>query len=71
MNLGLQISHFLRGKAESCLEFRGFPGDATGKGSMCQCRLDITDMGWILDQEDPWSKIGQPTPVFLPGESHG
>ena len=47
MNLDLQILHFLRGKAESCLEFRGFPGGATGKESTCQCRLDITDTGSI------------------------
>ena len=28
---------------------------------------------WVqsLDQEDPWRRAGQSTPVFLPGESHG
>ena len=28
---------------------------------------------WVqsLGQEDPWTKAWQPTPVFLPGESHG
>ena len=26
---------------------------------------------WPLDQEDPWRRNWQPTPVFLPGESHG
>ena len=28
---------------------------------------------WVrsLGQEDPWRKAWQPTPVFLPGESHG
>jgi len=26
---------------------------------------------WPLDQEDPWRRKWQPTPVFLPGESHG
>ena len=28
---------------------------------------------WVqsLGQEDPWSRKWQPTPVFLPGESHG
>ena len=26
---------------------------------------------WSLDQEDHWGRIWQPTPVFLPGESHG
>ena len=24
-----------------------------------------------LSREDPWSKKWQPTPAFLPGESHG
>ena len=24
-----------------------------------------------LHQEDPWRRKWQPTPVFLPGESHG
>jgi len=47
MNLDLQILHFLRDKAESCLEVRGFPGGATGNESTCQCRLDITDTGLI------------------------
>ena len=26
---------------------------------------------WSLGQEDPWRKAYLPTPVFLPGESHG
>ena len=26
---------------------------------------------WSLRREDPWRKKGLPTPVFLPGESHG
>ena len=25
----------------------------------------------FLGQEDPWRRAWQPTPVFLPGESHG
>ena len=29
------------------------------------------DVGWILGQEDPWSRNWQPTPVFLPEKSHG
>ena len=32
---------------------------------------DIRDMGSILDQEDPLEEGMPPTPVFLPGESHG
>ena len=29
------------------------------------------DVGSILGLEDPWRTKWQPTPVFLPGESHG
>ena len=45
-----------------------FPGDTSGKESSCRC--------WRL-LFHPWVKKirqrrkGQPTPVFLPGESHG
>ena len=49
----------------------GFPGGAGGKEPACQCRrfkkrgLDP----WV--GKIPWRKVRQPTPVFLPGESHG
>ena len=53
------------------LNMRGLPGGASGKESACQCRR-CKRCGF-----DPWvGKISwrrkwQPTPVFLPGESHG
>ena len=49
----------------------GFPGATSGKESTCQCRN--TRDNWF----DPWvgkiprRRAQQPTPVFLPGESHG
>ena len=49
---------------------RGFPGGASGKEPPCQCRrrnrhgLDP----WVGNI--PWRRAWQPTPVFLPGESH-
>ena len=49
----------------------GFTGSASGKESTCQCRrprrcqLDP----WV--RKIPWRRKWQPTPVFLPGESHG
>ena len=49
----------------------GFPGDASGKESACQCRrhkrcgLDP----WTV--MIPWRRAWQPTPLFLPGESYG
>ena len=49
----------------------GFPGGASGKESI---HLSVQETGetWVrsLGWEDPWSRKWQPTPVFLPGESH-
>ena len=49
----------------------GFPGGASGKESTCQCsrqkRLRFDP--WVGKM--PWRRAWQPTPVFLPGESHG
>ena len=41
-----------------------FPGGVSGKETACQCRRCRFDL-WV--RKIPW----QPTPVFLPGESHG
>ena len=57
----------------TCLAERetGFPGGTSGKEPACQCRshkrrrLDP----WV--QKIPWRRKWQPTPGFLPGESHG
>ena len=48
----------------------GFPGDASGKEPACQCRRHKRHGfdPWV--GKVPWRKAGQPTPVFLPGESH-
>ena len=49
----------------------GLPGDTSGKEPTCQCRryrrceFDLW-VGKIL-----WRRKWQPTPIFLPGESHG
>ena len=49
----------------------GFPGDANGKESACQCRgcKRWEFNSWI--RKIPWRRAWQPTPVFLPGEPHG
>ena len=54
---------------ELCL---GFPGVSVGKESACTAG----DLGsipgfnpWVL--KIPWRRKWQPTPVFLPGKSHG
>ena len=49
----------------------GFPGGTSGKEPACQyrrckrCRFNP----WV--RKLPWRTEWQPTPVFLPGESHG
>ena len=48
-----------------------FPGGATSKEPACQCRR-LRRHGfdpWV--RKIPWRRAQQPTPVFLPGESHG
>ena len=43
----------------------------SGKESACQCRRQAQHgfSPWV--GKIPWSRKRQPTPVFLPGESHG
>ena len=50
---------------------RGFPDGARGKESACQCRRckRCRFDSWV--RKSPWRRTWQPTPVFLPGESHG
>ena len=49
----------------------GLPGDSSDKGHACQCRRlkrhGLDPWMWKI----PWRRAWQPTPVFLPGESHG
>ena len=46
----------------------GFSGGSDGKESAC----DAGDLGLIPGSgRSPWRRAWQPTPVFLPGESHG
>ena len=48
----------------------GFPGGATGKEPICQCRGHKRQFNpWV--GKVPWRSKWQPTPIFLPGESHG
>ena len=49
----------------------GLPSGASGKEPTCQCRR-LKTCGfdpWV--GKIPWKMAWQPTPVFLPGESHG
>ena len=49
----------------------GFPSSASGKEPACQCRrckrCGFNPWLWKI----PWRRAWQPSPVFLPGESHG
>ena len=49
----------------------GFPGDASGNESTCQCRGRKRRCfdPWV--GKIPWNRKWQPTPVLLPGECHG
>jgi len=46
----------------------GFPGRSDGKGSACNAG-NPRFSPWV--RKIPWRREWQPTPVFLPGESHG
>ena len=50
---------------------KGFPGVTSGKKSACQCRKCKRCRFNPQDGKMPWKRKWQPTPVFLPGESHG
>ena len=47
----------------------GFPGGSAVKNSPASA--GDADVGWIPGREDPWRRNWQPSPVFLPGKSHG
>ena len=49
----------------------GFPGGSDSKESACQCRRHrrFGFHPWV--GKIPWRRAWQPTPVLLPGESHG
>ena len=51
--------------------FQGFPDGASVKEPTCQCRRHKRRkfVPWV--RKIAWRSSWQPTPVFLPGESHG
>ena len=53
------------------LSKRGFPDGLGGQESACQCRRHKRPrfLPWLGNI--PWRRAWQPTPVSLPGESHG
>ena len=49
---------------------KGFPSGAVVMNLPASAG-DARDTVLVLGQEDPWRRKWQPTPVFLPGKSHG
>jgi len=49
----------------------GFPGSTSGKQAACQCRRHRRPGFYPWVGKIPWRRVWKPTPVFLPGESHG
>ena len=49
----------------------GFPGGTSGKVPACQCRGHNRCEFDPWTGKIPWRRAWQPTPVFLPEESHG
>ena len=49
----------------------GFPGGTSGKETTCQCRRikRLRFDPWV--KKIPCRKVWKPTPVLLPGGSHG
>ena len=58
-------------KAADYVWEKDFLGGASGKESACQCRRHqrLRFVPWVW--KILWRRAWQPTPVFLPGESHG
>ena len=50
---------------------RELPRWLTGKESACQCRRHRRQRFSPWVRKIPWRRKWQPTPVFLPGKSHG
>ena len=49
-------------------QFKAFSWWLSGKEPACQCRR-CGFKSWV--KKIPWRRKWQPTPVFLPGKSHG
>ena len=59
-----KVGHQINGRVKS------FPDGSAGKESACRAG-DVGDVGFIPGLRDTWRRAWQPTPVFLPGKSHG
>ena len=57
----------------NCLVMSGTINYGTSLVAQTVKNLPAMQETWVrsLGREDPWRREWQPTPVFLPGESHG
>ena len=62
------VRGLLGNRAEHSGRWGCFPGGTSGKESTCQCKRRGFSP-WV--RKIPWRRAWQPTPAFLPGESHG
>ena len=64
-NISSSVAHF------SCLTYIGFPGGTSCKEptSLCRRHKKCGFDPWV--GKISWRRSWQPTPVFLPGKSHG
>ena len=70
--LQLSFFSFIHSSHLACDPFQPTqPGSASGKEPACQCRKHERSRfnPWV--RKIPWRRKWQPTPVFLPGKSHG
>ena len=53
------------------LSYSHIPGGTSSKESICQCRRHkkLEFDPWV--RNIPWKREWQPTPIYLPGKSHG
>ena len=56
---------------QEVLRVKGLPGGKSGEEPICQCRGCRRRRFDSWAGKIPWRKAWQPTPVFLPRESHG
>ena len=53
------------------LPSKGFPGGISGKELVCQCKRHTRRGFDPWARKISWRRTWQPTPIFVPGESHG
>ena len=65
------VAQTIKNLCASACFIRGLPRQLSGKEPTCQCRRHKRHgfNPWV--RKIPWRRAWQPTPVFLPGESHG